>query len=129
MSLLILPGLMCDGAMFAPTLAAFPSAQVVNGWYGAATTLGEMAELALDSAPGRFDLLGHSMGARIALEILRRAPHRVNRLILAFRHPPAAARRARMRHALRDIGRNRVGALVDTWLPPLVAADRRPIRR
>ncbi len=41
-----------------------------------------MAERALALAPPRFALAGHSMGGRVALEILARAPERVDRLAL-----------------------------------------------
>ena len=33
-----------------------------------------MAQLALDSAPERFSVAGHSMGGRVALEVFRMAP-------------------------------------------------------
>lgn len=41
-----------------------------------------MAEQVLASAPASLLLAGHSMGGRVALEILRRAPQRVAKLIL-----------------------------------------------
>ena len=42
----------------------------------------EMAETVLASAPDRFALAAHSLGAVVALEIARRAPDRVSRLAL-----------------------------------------------
>jgi 4-hydroxy-2-oxoheptanedioate aldolase len=42
----------------------------------------EMAESVLAAAPSRFALAGHSQGAIVALEIVRRAPERVSRLAL-----------------------------------------------
>jgi len=42
----------------------------------------EMAETVLADAPGRFALAGHSLGAVVALEVVRRAPARVTRLAL-----------------------------------------------
>jgi len=41
-----------------------------------------MAEQVLAGAPASFLLAGHSMGGRVALEILRRAPQRVVKLVL-----------------------------------------------
>jgi pimeloyl-ACP methyl ester carboxylesterase len=41
-----------------------------------------MAGRVLDDAPDSFALAGHSMGGRVALEIVRRAPERVERLAL-----------------------------------------------
>ncbi|MBL8306896.1 MAG: alpha/beta fold hydrolase [Rubrivivax sp.] len=80
--LLFLPGLLCDAAVWAPQMAALGRNAMVAA-YGSADTLGEMAEIALAAAPpGRFALAGHSMGGRVAFEVLRRAPERVERLAL-----------------------------------------------
>lgn len=98
MSMFILPGLLCNLSMFSATMAAFPGSGGVDDFYGRETTLAGMADHALKQAPDRFVLLGHSMGARIALEIMRRVPERVSALILADTgiHParpgPASAR-------------------------------------
>lgn len=123
MSLFILPGLICNLSMFSATLAAFPGASGVDDFYGDCTDLGAMAEHALARAPERFALLGHSMGGRIALEVVRRAPQRVTALILADTgvHLPPPGEQDK-RHALRDIGREQgFAALVDAWLPPMLS--------
>ena len=123
--LLLLPGLICDARIFAGQRAAFPTATVPD--YGDAADLGAIADHILGSAPPRFAVLGHSMGARIALEIVRRVPARVTRLALVSTgvHLPSDGEAA-ARHALRDIGRAEgMAALVDAWLPPMVAASRR----
>ncbi len=122
---LLLPGLLCDSRVFAPQLANFSQAAAAPG-YADCDDLGAMAARVLDAAPAQFALLGHSMGARVALEIVRRAPARVTRLALVSTgvHLPAAAE-APKRHALRDLGREHgIAALVDAWLPPMVAAER-----
>ena len=79
--LLFLPGLICDARIYAPQLAAFPESRAVDG-YGLANTLEDMARVALAQAPESFDLFGHSMGGRVALEVFRLAPNRVRRLAL-----------------------------------------------
>lgn len=120
--LLILPGLMCDAGMFAATLAAFSQARAISDHYAGADTIGAMAEHVLASAPARFALIGHSMGARVALEVVARAPDRVTRLMIA----DTGVHRVRegeadSRHALRDLGRREgFDRLVDAWLPPMV---------
>jgi len=124
--LLMLPGLICDSRIFAGQLSAFDRA-VPAADYGDADDLGEMALRVLAEAPPRFPLLGHSMGARVALEIIRQAPERVTRLALVSTgvHLPTAAE-APNRHRLRDLGRAQgIAALVDAWLPPMVAPPRR----
>ena len=78
--LLLVPGLMCDSRVFAEQVAAFARAEVAK--YGDAASLPEMAQRVLENAPQRFVLLGHSMGARVALEVYRQAPERVERLAL-----------------------------------------------
>jgi len=120
--LAILPGLLCDGTMFNSQVAALPAAVVVGGFYGSETRLEGMADYALARLPARFALLGHSMGARVALEIVRKAPERVSRLALADTgvHPARPGEREK-RYALRDLGRERgILALVDEWLPPML---------
>ena len=120
--LLFLPGLICDARVFAPQLAAFAGSRAVDG-YGTADSLEDMARVALEQAPESFDLLGHSMGARVALEVFRLAPDRVRRLALVSTgvHPLGADEPAK-RRALQAVGHERgFEALVDTWLPPMVA--------
>lgn len=45
-------------------------------------SVAEMAAAVLAEAPARFALCGHSLGGIVALEIVRRAPERVSRLVL-----------------------------------------------
>lgn len=123
--LILLPGLICDDRIFQGQLRAFPNA-VAGAAYGDAASLAAMADRVIAAAPIRFSLLGHSMGARVALEVVRRVPERVARLALVSTgiHQPTANEAAK-RHALRDIGRHSgMAALVDTWLPPMVAPHR-----
>jgi len=124
--LLLLPGLACDARIYAPQLAAFPDSRAVDG-YGTANTLADMAGIALEQAPDSFDLLGHSMGGRVALEVFRMAPNRVRRLALvstgvhSLREGEAAKRQA-----LQAIGWNHgFEKLIDQWLPPMVAEANR----
>ena len=128
--LLFLPGLICDERIFHDQLAAFPDSQAVAGYPGAGS-LEAMARIVLDRAPdsgdGRFDLFGHSMGGRVALEVYRLAPQRVRRLALASTgvHPVGEAEPGK-RRALQQLGREQgFAALVDTWLPPMVADEGR----
>jgi len=124
--LLFLPGLACDARIYAPQLAAFPDSRAVDG-YGMADTLREMARIALDQAPDSFDLFGHSMGGRVALEVYRLAPDRVRRLALVSTgvHSLREGEPAK-REALQAIGWNHgFEKLIDTWLPPMVAEANR----
>jgi pimeloyl-ACP methyl ester carboxylesterase len=81
--LVFLPGLLCDHAVWEPQVAALSGrCDCVVVAYGAADSLTEMATAALAAVPERFSLAGHSMGGRVALEMVRIAPQRVARLAL-----------------------------------------------
>jgi pimeloyl-ACP methyl ester carboxylesterase len=78
--LVLVPGLACDAAVWAGLALPMP-AWVAEG--GLQADIGAMAEALLRDAPaGRFALAGHSLGGRIALEVVRLAPQRVSRLAL-----------------------------------------------
>lgn len=128
--LLLLPGLICDSRVYAPQLAAFPEARVLDG-YGMADSLQDMARIALDFADSEgaetFDVLGHSMGGRVALELFRMAPERVRRLGLMSTgvHPVREGEPAK-RAELQSVGYEQgFEALVDAWLQPMVAEPNR----
>ena len=72
-------------------------------------------------------VLGHSMGARVALEMIRAAPHRITWLGLLDTgvHPVREGEQAD-RQALVDLAfEHGMGALADRWLPPMVHEARR----
>ncbi|WP_159916920.1 alpha/beta fold hydrolase [Pantoea sp. 18069] len=79
----LLPGLLCDAAVWRAQRAALAFADCIVPSYGAAASIDDMARgvLAGVAAP-RFSLAGHSMGGRVALAIARMAPERVERLAL-----------------------------------------------
>ncbi len=126
MTLVLLPGLMCDGRIFHHQTSAFADAIAVPG-YGLVDDLQSMAMRVLDLAPPRFAVLGHSMGARVALEIVRVAPDRVERLaLISTGVHPVRVGEAHKRYVLGDLGRVRgMAALVDVWLPPMIAPANR----
>jgi pimeloyl-ACP methyl ester carboxylesterase len=81
--LLLVPGLMCDHTVWDPLmphLSALHPCQVVD--HGHADSLTQMASQLLLDAPPQFCLAGHSMGARVGLEVLRLAPERVSGVAL-----------------------------------------------
>ena len=88
--LVLLPGMMCDARLFGPQIAelscdtAVMVAPVTKG-----ERIEEIASTPLDILPKRFALAGLSMGAVVAMEILRRAPDRVTRIALMDTHPLA----------------------------------------
>jgi len=133
MNLLLLPGLLCDRASWAgvlPHVAGLADCTVAD--YAGESSLVAMAERVLSAAPPTFALAGHSMGARVALEVLRRAPRRVERLALLDTgcRPRAAGaagedERAR-RYALLATARAQgMRAMARDWVQPMVDPARR----
>ncbi len=85
--LVLLPGLMCDAEVWADVVvhlrshgALSDAAAIVVVDHGFADSLAAMADHVLATAPPVFALAGHSMGGRVALEVVRRAPQRVSHL-------------------------------------------------
>ncbi len=107
---ILLPGLVCDRAVWEPQLAVLSMRrECIVADYGAADSIQAMAQRVLSSAPERFCVAGHSMGGRVALEIMRDAPQRVARLALldtGYQARPAGEageEEARGRHRLLEI--------------------------
>lgn len=126
---LLLPGLICDARIWAPQVEALRSHREVKAInsYGAADSLGAMAEKALERAPARFAVIGHSMGGRVALEVFRQAPERVAGigLISTGTHLPKP-NEAEGRFSLLTRGvEEGMDALIDAWLPPMVGEENR----
>ena len=126
--LLLLPGLMCDHSFWQPLLESRPAnLRCVVADYGDASSLRAMAEAALQSAPERFALAGHSMGGRVAMELTRLAPQRVQRLILmdtgylALAQGEAGEKERIGRMALVDLARrDGVRAMAGEWIKGMV---------
>lgn len=81
--LLLLPGLLCDEALWQPQIKALKglaNCQVADLTQN--ESMAAMARAALAKAPPQFALAGLSMGGYAALEIMHQAPERVTRLCL-----------------------------------------------
>ena len=82
-TLVLIPGLMCDGSVWSPVS---PLLNTRHPWtvadHGSANSLAHMARHILAVVDGPILLAGHSMGGRVALEIVRQAPERVRGVAL-----------------------------------------------
>lgn len=79
----LLPGLLCDQAVWSAQQQALDFADCLVPSYGKLSSITEMAQSVLEQTTSeKFSLAGHSMGGRVALEIVRLAPERVERLAL-----------------------------------------------
>src|SRR5690606_5234728 len=82
-TLLLLPGLLSDGTAWEDVAALLADETgIAVPDYEDCDDLGAMAERALATAAGPLSVAGHSMGARVALEMVARAPDRIVRLAL-----------------------------------------------
>jgi pimeloyl-ACP methyl ester carboxylesterase len=131
--LVLVPGLMCDDAVWSPLYAHLhvPASAVRVPDHGLADDLVEMARRILAQAPERFMLAGHSMGARVALEIARLAPQRVDRIALldtgfaARDSGPKGEEEQAKRYALLRIAREQgVRAMAAQWSQGMVHPER-----
>jgi pimeloyl-ACP methyl ester carboxylesterase len=133
-TLVLLPGLLCDAAVWAPQREALAGlAHTVVAEYGSADSLTTMAQAVLASVDSpRLAIAGHSMGGRVALEMWRLAPQRVERIALLDTgcHPlPAGAAGERERDgrlALLAVARSDgMRAMARTWAFGMVHPARR----
>jgi 4-hydroxy-2-oxoheptanedioate aldolase len=89
-TLILLPGMLGTAELWddvAPTLAQLASVHAAR--IDLDDSVEEMAESVLVSAPDRFALAGHSLGAIVALAVTRQAPARVTGLALLNANPRA----------------------------------------
>lgn len=129
--LVLVPGLLCDATVWQCQVQAL--ATRTRCWVAPTEgfgTLADMASALLAQAPAaRFSLAGHSMGGRVALEVMRQAPQRVARLALldtgwqARPEGEAGEAEQRQRQALLDLAHSQgMGAVAQQWLPGMVRA-------
>lgn len=126
-SLVLVPGLLTDRALFEPQIAALADiaditvADVVND-----DSMEGFARRLLHDAPQRFAVCGLSMGGYIAQEVMRQAPERV--LGLGLLDTNARADRPEQQEARREFVRRAESGdfmdVVDEMYPMLVAPSR-----
>jgi pimeloyl-ACP methyl ester carboxylesterase len=126
MTVLLLPGLLCDRTIWSHQIRAIEKiAEVVVPDLRFVNSITAMAQIALDAAPKRFALAGHSMGARVAIEAFRMAPERVERIALLDTgvHPRGPLEESK-RGELVEIARTQgMEAMAARWLPPMLHPD------
>lgn len=122
-TIILVPGLLCDAVVWEHQEAALAGLyDVIIPELTRQDSMAAMAAHVLSLAPERFSIAGHSMGARVAIEVWRQAPGRVTRLaLLDTGVHPASADELPKRQAMLDISAGHgMTALADAWLPPMV---------
>lgn len=131
-TLILLPGLLNDHRLWQNQTEAL--ADVAESRVADLTqddSLAGMAARVLARAPDRFALAGLSMGGYVALEIMRRAPERVERLALldTTAQPDAPEQSLRRRDAVALARAGGFGKIMPTMLPNLVHPDHLALAR
>jgi pimeloyl-ACP methyl ester carboxylesterase len=81
--LVFVPGMMCDARLFMPQIVALSNRHPITiAPITRNSDIGSMAATLLAAAPKRFALVGADMGGMVAMEVLRQAPERVDRVCL-----------------------------------------------
>ncbi len=123
----LLSGLLCDDSAWEEVKALLDrSADVRVVSFSGYDSIPAMADAVLAAAPRTFAVAGHSMGGRVALEIVARAPERVAKLALLntgihARRPGEAEQRMELVDLAYAAG---MAALAARWLPPMLAPRR-----
>ena len=124
--LILLPGLLNDERLWAhQVLDLTLQVRVSVADLSQDETLASMAQRVLASAPPSFALAGLSMGGYVALEILRQAPQRVERLALldTTAHPDAPEQSQRRRDAIAVAQSGGFAKIMPGMLPMLLHPD------
>jgi pimeloyl-ACP methyl ester carboxylesterase len=125
--LVLVPGLLCTAALWAPQVAALADiADCTIANHRRHRTIKGVARSILADAPRRFALAGLSMGGYIAYEIVRQAPGRVERLALLDTGSRADTpeRTASRRDLVANARRKGVAYAQQLLMPALVHKDR-----
>lgn len=127
-TLVLLPGQLCDETVWSEQVEAFRShSDIVVPLYRSATSIEEMAAISLDAVEGPMSVAALSMGGRVALEMWRREPERIERLALFdFWVGPAVEGEPERRKVLTDLSRDEgIEAVAEVWVASMVHPDRR----
>jgi pimeloyl-ACP methyl ester carboxylesterase len=125
--LVLLPGTLCDAELWRHQVQQL--GDIAAPFVGDLTrddSIAAMAERVLQAAPARFALAGLSMGAIVALEIMRRAPERVIALALLDTNPavPDHSQIAAWREEIELAESGLFEELVENrWIPSLLEAS------
>ena len=123
--LVLLPGMMCDARLWSAQIAAFSGDRVVHTAPMVHSEIFEIAADILSNAPPIFALAGLSMGGVVAMEILRQAPERVERLALLDTNPlPELAEvAARREPQIEKVQQGKLDAVMRDEMKPNYLAD------
>ena len=120
-TLILIPGLLCDDFVWQGILTHLPADTYIAD-NTKQNSISEMAQSCLKETNGKLRVAGHSMGARVALEMIRLAPERIEKMALldtgihGLKDGETEKRRAIIDFAYE----HGMKALSQKWLPPMV---------
>ena len=127
-TIVLIPGLTCDATYWEHQHRSLGDlGDVVIPRLHDHDSLTTMAETILAETNGRLDVVGHSMGGRVAFEVVRLAPERVRSLaVLDTGAHPAATDEPAQRQVRLDLAEaGGMSALAADWVPAMVHPDHR----
>lgn len=125
--LFLLPGLLCDATVWEHQRASLvPHADVRIPVFRGINSFRAMAQSVLKDAPETFSVVGHSMGGRVALEMMQLAPERIEKfgLMSVGVHPVQPGEAAKRMELVNLAEQQGMEALADRWIPPMVLPAR-----
>ncbi len=131
-TLVLVPGLMCDAAVWRAQIDALAGQVTIHvADHGELDSLPAMAQRIVDNVSGSFAIAGHSMGGRVALEVMRIAPQRVTHLALldtgchALPADKAAEKERALRLGFLSLAQEQgVATMARSWVRNMVHPDR-----
>ena len=127
-TIVLLCGLLCDQVVWQTQAHALRSRYDVRVLsFEQQDSIEAMAAHVLSNAPPSFALAGHSMGGRVALEVYRQAPERIERLaLLDTGYEGAVAGETSMRAVLVNQAlKEGIAAIAASWGLPMLAPAHR----
>jgi pimeloyl-ACP methyl ester carboxylesterase len=123
--IVFIPGLMSDARLFMPQivhLGVRRPVQIIIPQQG--ETVEQMSDAALASLPPKFSIVGHGLGGDIALDLVRRIPDRVTKVVLMATDPLAEAPHAAAARESRIVAAKsgRLGEAMLQEIPPSAIA-------
>ncbi len=126
-TVVLVPGLLCDEFVWTRVVSALQGRiPVTVADLSTQDSLTTMAKDTLDACPGGLFVAGHSMGARVAMEMARLEPERVKRLALLDTgiHPLKKGEPDKRAEIVSFAHEKGMTALAKRWLPGMVHHDR-----
>ncbi|SPF80217.1 alpha/beta fold hydrolase [Pseudoprimorskyibacter insulae] len=121
MTVLLIPGLLCDRVVWEPAIDAL-GGQAAVADLSTQSDIRDMARDCLARHDGPLRVAGHSMGARVAMEMAHQAPDRIERLALLDTgiHPLKEGEPEKRAEIVRFANENGMAALAERWLPGMI---------